>query len=361
LSEYYTLLMALTAFSMLSMLICVNSSGTMTRNKKRYFRLLFVSVAAAALCEWLGICLQGTGGATRGLHIMVKAIELSVAPAIAFLVAEVIEEKNTKGIFAFLAANAALECLSGVFGFIYRVDDGSNYTHAECYWIYIAAYACSILYGICIIARNMKKYQYGGIAFFCMITAFLFFGIGVQLFNADLKIVYITVAIASIMLYVFTLEMIQQTDELTGLINRRGYENYLAHMDEKCIILMFDVDKFKSANDRYGHQFGDLCLREIGNALRANYAKYGKCFRIGGDEFCVIQTKKTEQVDAVNTDFFARMTQSRKKEARMPYVSIGYVPFDPEENNIQDALREADAMMYKYKKEHMETCGDADR
>lgn len=353
-SAYYTLIMALAAFAMLSMLICVNSSGTMSRGKKRYFRLLFISVASAAFCEWLGIYLQGTGGTTRALHILVKAIELTVAPAIGFLVAEVVEERYTRTIVVFLAVNAALEWLSGIFGFIYSVDGGSNYTHAEFYWVYIAAYACSILYAVCIIVWNMKKYQYGGVAFLGTIIVFTIFGIGAQLWNADLKIDYITISIASIMLYVFTLEMIQQTDELTGLINRRGYENYLAAMDEKCLILMFDVDKFKAVNDSFGHQFGDLCLREIGSALRASYAKYGKCFRIGGDEFCVIQTRETDQVEAINSDFFRRMAQFRRKEAHMPYVSIGYVTFDPEANNIQDALVEADAMMYRYKKGHGE-------
>lgn len=350
-TSYYTSIMVLVVLSMLAMLICVSSSGTLSRIKRRYFRLLFVSVALAAFCEWMGIVLQGTGGA-RLPHIIVKAIELSVAPAIGFLIAEVVEEKFTKAIIVFLAINTAMECLSGVFGFIYRVDSGSHYTHAEFYWIYIAIYTWSIIYSILIITRNMKKYQYGGIAYLGAIIVFTVFGIGVQLKNSDLKIDYITISMTSIMLYVFTLEMIQQTDELTGLLNRRGYENYLTNMEENCVILMFDVDNFKFANDNYGHQFGDLCLREIGAALRAGYAKYGKCFRIGGDEFCVVLTKRMDQIDSVNADFFKRMSQFREREEHMPYVSVGYTLFNPEENNLQDALKEADTMMYKYKKEH---------
>lgn len=353
-TAYYSLIMAMAAFSMLAMLICVNSSGTMSRVKKRYFRLLFISVALAAFCEWFGAFLQGTGSTTQALHTVVKAVELSVAPAIGFLIAEVVEEKYTKAILAFLAGNAVLECLSGFFGFIYHVDGSSNYTHAAFYWIYIAVYSCSMLFGIVTIIRSMKRYQYGGAAYLIAIIVFTVFGISVQLVNSDLKTDYITIAITSIMLYVFTLEMIQQTDELTGLVNRRGYENCLANIDEPCVILMFDVDSFKTINDSYGHPFGDRCLQEVGSALRASYAKYGKCFRIGGDEFCVILTKRMEQVEAVNTDFFRRMTQFRRKEARVPYVSIGYVPFDPEANNLADALKEADAMMYQYKNDHKE-------
>lgn len=74
---------------------------------------------------------------------------------------------------------------------------------------------------------------------------------------------YVVLGIALIMLYVFTLEMIYQTDELAELINRRGFENYISHIDESCAIIFFDVDKFKEMNDNYGHAAGDKMLHEI--------------------------------------------------------------------------------------------------
>lgn len=75
---------------------------------------------------------------------------------------------------------------------------------------------------------------------------------------------YVVLGIALIILYVFTLEMIYQTDELAELINRRGFENYISHIDESCAIIFFDVDKFKEMNDNYGHAAGDKMLHEIG-------------------------------------------------------------------------------------------------
>ena len=67
-SAYYSYIMAIAASAMLAMLICVGSSGSISRDRKLYFRLLFISVAAAAFCEWFGIYLQGTGSSTRLLH-----------------------------------------------------------------------------------------------------------------------------------------------------------------------------------------------------------------------------------------------------------------------------------------------------
>lgn len=353
-SEYYTAVMFLCVFSMIIMQFCLSISNTLTKNKKMLLRLLYLTIIISAFCEWFGIYLQGTGGSTRVLHILTKAIELSVAPSIGFLLAYVIDVKRIKGPVVFLVVNAVLEGLSGVFGFIYRVDGSSNYTHGQFYWIYISAYMISILYCMYAFIKAMRKYQFSGLVFFIPIIIFMFSGIAIQLFNSDLKIDYITLAMASIMVYVFTIEMIQQTDELTGMINRRGYENYIAHIEEKCAVIFFDIDRFKFINDRYGHYFGDVCLKAIGQTVRANYSKYGKCFRIGGDEFCVILTKRLDQVDMINTQFFNRMDQLRTDEQRMPYISVGYVFFDPQTDNITDAVMEADKMMYKFKAEHRE-------
>ena len=154
------------------------------------------------------------------------------------------------------------------------------------------------------------------------------------------------------MLYIFTLEMITQTDELTELINRRGYENYISHIEEKCVILFFDVDNFKTINDTYGHALGDKVLSDVGRAIKMQYAKYGKCFRFGGDEFCAVLTKNTNQIEKMNEEFLKTVARLREKESRMPSVSIGYADFNPDSQNIKDAIEEADKMMYRVKEEY---------
>lgn len=177
-------------------------------------------------------------------------------------------------------------------------------------------------------------------------------GIAIQLYDSSMKVDYVTMAIASVMLYVFTLEMIYQTDELTELINRRGYENYITHIEEKCVIVFFDVNDFKMVNDTYGHTFGDYALKVIGKAIKHQYSKYGKCFRYGGDEFCAILTKKLEDVKIFNDKFIEEINKEKQKEQRLPGVSIGYTYFDPEITNVQDAIAQADQMMYKNKEKN---------
>ena len=83
--------------------------------------------------------------------------------------------------------------------------------------------------------------------------------------------------------------MWNQLDALTGLLNQSSYLHRTAEMTRRGgMLVVFDVDNFKYINDHYGHLQGDVCLAEIADCIKKAYASYGYCYRIGGDEFCVL-------------------------------------------------------------------------
>src|SRR3990172_9688854 len=84
-------------------------------------------------------------------------------------------------------------------------------------------------------------------------------------------------------------------DTLTGLFNRRYLNDTLPrelnHARRDCTqttIAMLDIDHFKLLNDTYGHDAGDLMLRELGRVLRENVRKSDIACRFGGEEFVLI-------------------------------------------------------------------------
>ena len=72
-SRYYTAIIFMSVFSMVVMGMCVLTSNTLARDKKKLFFILYATIALASLCEWLGLWLQNADIRLRWLHIAVKA------------------------------------------------------------------------------------------------------------------------------------------------------------------------------------------------------------------------------------------------------------------------------------------------
>ncbi|HUD43708.1 MAG TPA: GGDEF domain-containing protein [Dokdonella sp.] len=91
-----------------------------------------------------------------------------------------------------------------------------------------------------------------------------------------------------------TAQRLVQTDELTGLCNRRGLSIYLDQLQQRRVpdtllgLLLIDVDHFKQINDRCGHLIGDSVLKAIADALREAAAACDMPCRLGGDEFAFL-------------------------------------------------------------------------
>ncbi|MFQ5328617.1 MAG: GGDEF domain-containing protein [Thermodesulfobacteriota bacterium] len=91
------------------------------------------------------------------------------------------------------------------------------------------------------------------------------------------------------------LSELSMTDGLTGLYNRRYFNVQIGvefkraiRFEQALSLIMFDVDHFKKINDTYGHPFGDLVLKRIGEALNLNVRASDIAVRYGGEEFAVL-------------------------------------------------------------------------
>ena len=92
-----------------------------------------------------------------------------------------------------------------------------------------------------------------------------------------------------------TVERQAVTDELTGLSNRRRFQETMSAEVERSRrfgqdlgLVLLDIDDFKAVNDTYGHQQGDLVLREVAKILRASSREIDEPARYGGEELAVI-------------------------------------------------------------------------
>ncbi len=104
------------------------------------------------------------------------------------------------------------------------------------------------------------------------------------------------------------LEGLSNSDELTGLLNRRGFQLALGaalaraqRHGETGLLVLCDLDRFKAINDRHGHLAGDCVLRSVAALLRKEIRRSDSVARIGGDEFAILMsdTRRSQAADRV--------------------------------------------------------------
>lgn len=141
-----------------------------------------------------------------------------------------------------------------------------------------------------------------------------------------------------------------QLDGLTGMLNQGSYLNKTRLLKQDKVLIVFDLDNFKGVNDTYGHQIGDECLKEIAGAIKAAFSEVGLCYRIGGDEFCVLMDIDADMIPCQKALIF-ELESRRKQLTMLPYVSFGAAEFRVGDD-IEVTKVVADMKMYKMKKAH---------
>ncbi|MBW3095919.1 GGDEF domain-containing protein [Pseudohoeflea coraliihabitans] len=96
------------------------------------------------------------------------------------------------------------------------------------------------------------------------------------------------------------LQRISSTDVLSGLANRRAFQDAYTDRLEDRVMILFDIDRFKDINDTYGHAAGDMVIARVGAALRKIFDSDCLVARIGGEEYGVLCWKRSiEEVHAL--------------------------------------------------------------
>ena len=133
-----------------------------------------------------------------------------------------------------------------------------------------------------------------------------------------------------------------------GLADKNEFIIYV-NMKSSAYVLIFDINKFKQLNDTYGHAEGDRALKLVARQIYKVYGKYGACYRIGGDEFCVIMLKNLDKIKILNCRFQEAMAHMNQNNIKLSGVSLGYAYYDEKKMNIKDVIAQADEMMYNNK------------
>jgi diguanylate cyclase len=160
--------------------------------------------------------------------------------------------------------------------------------------------------------------------------------------------------------------LLSTSDTLTGLLNRRGLEERLptlwadaARRDEPMRVCFLDVRGLKRANDEHGHDFGDLVIRDVADAIRATVRGGDLVARWGGDEFVTVGIGDEASAPAFQgrlNEHFVTVGRAQREDWSGD-VTVGVAVADAASATFDELLEGADADMYDRRRLPRETVG----
>lgn len=379
-NRYYSAVVFITLTMLGTIIVHLFDNETLSRRVKKEFTQIAILICVCSICEFFGLYLNRTSNQFVIVHGIVKAMEFSIAPIIPILYARIVGIKNIRKnrrliIFSLIILNIICEIISIFKPFIFYINEENVCMHGFFYNFYIVMYLAGIVFFIIELIKYTQKYQSKNIATLVAIIFFLISGFLIKAFNDDIYTDWLVVAISLLLFMIYYSDLSLKVDPLTSLLNRKSFENRLKKIDYPTAVIMLDANYFKEINDSYGHQFGDKILKIISKTILQAYGKYADCYRIGGDEFCVILKRgkleelanyqenkygKYEMLEDLNARFDELLS---KQFEEFPMLQNGvskgfgiyYGPNDEFKHNyfspetIKEVIQIADERMYREK------------
>ncbi len=160
------------------------------------------------------------------------------------------------------------------------------------------------------------------------------------------------------------LSILSKTDELTGILNRRGFLftaqqqlNIAASLDQSGLVIYGDIDGLKYINDTFGHDAGDRAILAEVDVLKKTFRSTDVIGRLGGDEFGILSISLTFSVFEKLKKRLELLCKEWNENTKEPFklsISLGAVSFDKDNYNLETLLKNADAEQYKEKRSKKE-------
>src|SRR4051812_10302275 len=151
-----------------------------------------------------------------------------------------------------------------------------------------------------------------------------------------------------------------RTDALTGLLNRRGFQELMEVETERALrssrplsIVVGDLDHFKHLNDRFGHAAGDLALRRFGEIASQASRRIDAVARIGGEEFALLLPDTEQHAAYLLAERLRRAAKepsaAGSREGELPTMSFGVASFPTHAADAEALMHAADQALYAAK------------
>ena len=363
----YSAIIIITILTMTVLAYLIRVNGRLSREEKRRFYLICLSISLAAGAEWFAVLLDGGPMWTYQLHLLAKCLDYSFTPLCGLFFIRLLS--NHRGIIrltqVLLIVNTLVEIASMFTGWTFYLDGQNVHQHGPIYLVYVIVFmgeVVLILISFLEYGRHYDNRNRGPLFAICgLLGMSIFFQ---EYFGGQVRTDYLGMAIGTILLYIHYIEfaridqerlLVQKEteltrDALTGTLSRFAYMKLLAEqtdaasLPEGLAAFEADLNGLKNVNDTQGHEAGDALLRTAGEVLLSVIGESGSVFRTGGDEFVILLDSR--KLPAKQAEDMIRQEAQARTETALSF-SIGWAAAaEFPQYDLLHLVNEADQRMY---------------
>lgn len=336
--------------------VLLSRSNMLNNYRKKPFLFGIVLTVIIILSE-TGTILAGNGDPKlRGLNICCNVIGFALTPVILITLIAICDIKILQAHKLFILPtliNMIAAVLSPISKSIFYIDGNNHYERGNFFFAFVAVYIINLIFLVACTLHTGEIHHYPIKGKMIALSLFTVSGTSIQLVRPEVYSTWHCVTLALLLYFLLLSDFDSSFDTLTGLYNRAAFEKAAKQMTGRkaFAVIVLDINNFKSINDTYGHDYGDIVLKTVAEIIRKSLDGHYTCFRVGGDEFYIIcRETKQERIEYQLKSMTIVLAKERESNRHLPTIAYGYSIFRGGDLNFQRILKEADEKMYGFKK-----------
>lgn len=261
-----------------------------------------------------------------------------------------------KWLLFFWILNAIVSFVSIWTGWFFTLDAYNLYHRGSWFWIHVVYCYGLLLYAFIFLIVNRQKLS--RTYFYTMLAYFVpqIIGSSIQVMFYGVSYNWVGMMVSILIIYINLQNRVINTDYLTGTYNRRQIDAYFKAKirrisDHKTFAaIMIDLKDFKKINDRFGHDIGDIALKDAVHLMRNSLRKEDFIARYGGDEFIIVIDHITQEMLEQTIRRIQENIEIYNHEKVQPFTlnfSMGYAVYDAKKpRKVEAFLKYLDEQMY---------------
>ena len=267
------------------------------------FRVLAVFMILEIIIDASFTYLEGNLRILPIVLYILKALEFSLNPVLPYLILKLFNTRKSNHFIRWIQKfqlliifiNLILQIISIFRNFMFIIDKNNIYQRTHFTIFYVFSLILSALLMLCAIYAFSKKVQNTNILTLFGLFIMILLSFAIEFICPKSNFDWLCISISFFVIDIYYVDLALRLDPLTQLLNRQIYASLIDRINFSTLVFMIDINYLKKINDTYGHECGDKTLKSVAKCIYEAYGDYGWCFRIGGDEFCVILKPKAFQ------------------------------------------------------------------